>query len=385
MSRTPLSKSRLEKARCLFKFNRLVLEKFPVPASEPMLFGRFFHLIAERYVRAVAIDAKKPTPDLALAEAIFKKEWAERADGEAAGLSDDHYEAMRELCLAWAQGYKPDPGLMGVEVRYAVDVDWQACGWNDDRVFFRAVIDRLEVEQRADGTARVRVVDYKTSWNALSEAEILRGPDARAYSAIVSAIVPGADLEVVLEFPRSGASRLVEMPAGAAEAARERIMEESDRIEKAKRARKWPATPSSECRYCPLLNVCPAKAAAHEFASPKPEDAAALLGEWAIADARRTRAAEALKLLVAEYGPQRGNGMKAEHTPKQEPQYDTETLAAALAAHGYDPYKYLRVDRRSLDAECRKSRPLEADVKAMTKWRGKTVWTIGPDDEGENE
>jgi hypothetical protein len=351
LQRIPLSHSRLTKAKCLYLFNAMYVAKTAKePKSTPMLVGGFFHDMAERWTLHLQNPGDVPT-DLDSYRAMFDYQWRDRGSREYAALGDEEYDELIRFSEAWAEHFSIDENLVGAEVRLAFNERWEKVDYFAPDVFFRAIMDRLEA---ANGIAYV--TDYKTSWKADSQEDAERNPQMKGYAMAVDAIVPDlSEIVVTLEFVRIGVKRTVVISKQQIEEARDRIMTESNRIEKARAKKNWPATPGAVCEFCPVFDRCPAKSAAAQFHTPtNQEDAASLMGNYALLKKNLKLVEGMLQAWVKNYGPVRGGGLVADYDVTETRHYPHEQLIAVLNGLGLDSAEYFKPDNERLKKDAAK-------------------------------
>jgi len=381
MSRVPLSHSRLERSACLFQFKRTVIDKTPEPKNEWAMSGGFFHEIASRFLLGLKARDGVVADRLALMEGIFEEAWTTNRPDEFAALTEDHREDLRQLAMRFARAEKFGPSFQGSEVKLAVNEQWERVDWMDRGVFYRMIMDRVDVEDRL-----VRITDYKTSWRADSEDEVQRNPQFQGYAAGIHAILPEArDIEVVVDFVRSGIRRTVMVPVENLPKVRERIVRESDRIERAKASGRWPASPGAHCGYCPVFAECPLRSAAQEFRAPgTQEDAEAMLGAWALQKRVLAEMSGRLKAWVEQHGPLNAHGLTAEFAKQERIEYPgTPTLALLQSLKYEDAGSYVKGDRKRLEKAARYSDGLLAGLGIIRVASAFSKWQVGKGDDEE--
>jgi CRISPR/Cas system-associated exonuclease Cas4 (RecB family) len=381
--RVPLSESRLQTAQCLYLFRELYVRKsVKMPKSGPMMTGGFFHMLADRYMKALARDGKVGS-DPAVMDRLFGEAWAARGLGdlnEFGGLSDAYRDDLYELAMRWAGRTGMLADLFGTEVRIAVDSNWEPVEWFSDQVYFRAVIDRIAV---SDDKAVVR--DYKTSYQAVSQDEAERSHQLRTYAALIHALVPIKNLVVELDFVRPNIVRAVQLGERDIEKARQRIDHESRRINNALQGDVQP-TPGALCAECPLFDTCPARTAARAHRPPSTEaEAQALLAEYIMDKRLLDERTGRLQAWVRLHGKVAAGGMVADYGVVKSDKYpNPEMLVAVLNSAGVDPVGYFKPDAEKIRRLGIGKPEIEMALAAIRKVEQTNRWTVKRGD-GEDE
>ena len=355
LQRIPLSHSRLTKAKCLYLFNAMYVAKTAKePKSPPMLVGGFFHDMAERWTLHLQNPGDVPT-DLDSYRAMFDYQWRDRGSGEYAALGDEEYDELIRFSEEWADHFSIDENLVGAEVRLAFNERWEKVDYFAPDVFFRAIMDRLEA---ANGIAYV--TDYKTSWKADSQEDAERNPQMKGYAMAVDAIVPDlSEINVTLDFVRIGVKRTVVISKQQIDEARDRIMTESNRIEKARAKKNWPASAGALCEFCPVFDRCPAKSAAAIYRPPtKQVEAEELAGKYSLLKKGMKEVEGMLQAWVKNYGPVRNGGLVLDYAVTETRNYPHDELITLLNSLGLDSAKYFKPDNERLKKDAAKQSKL---------------------------
>jgi putative RecB family exonuclease len=201
-----------------------VLEAFHDPErAEPKILGRLLELAAERW----RDEGMRPAPVAAENRRVL--------------------EEMLEKYARFELERGPAPQVLAVErfFRFALDGTTIA-----------GVIDR--VDRRDDG--RLRLVDYKTGRNPMSQAEAQGDLQLALYALAFGEVPELAELgdvaELVYLFPRPEKQVVHREQAvfpGLIEATRERVRS----LVAAITAERFEPSPEADCRFCEFKTLCP--------------------------------------------------------------------------------------------------------------------------------
>jgi len=379
--RTPLSHSRLEQAACLFRFNEVVIKKAPQPKGEPAMKGGLFHEAASRFLRDLKARDGVCADRVALMDGIFEDLWNTTRPAEQIALDEGGYDDLRELALRFAREEPFGPSFQGSEIKLAVNDRWERVDWMADDAYFRLIIDRLDVQG-----SRVIVTDYKTSWRADSQDEVERSPQFRGYAAGIASLLPEAsEIEVRANFVRPRITRSVVLRADQLDAARARVARESARIERAKQAKEFPASPGQQCAWCPVFDRCPLKGAAKEFRAPESdEDVKAVLAAWQFQKRTLDQLTGWLQAWAIKKGPIEAAGLRAEYERTQQIEYPGGAVLHILEELGHEsPGDFLKGDRRRLESAAKKSEKLAEALERIKVVKPQSRWSCGAGDDQE--
>ena len=231
------------------------------PRGRALAIGSLVHAMAERAARGEI----PPDPAIMLGE--IDRVWAELpfdAPWEAQAERVDVAAALDRLCAYLRHADE----AIAVEHAFHVTIPLASSAFGDGRppdadVVLRGAIDRVEIS--SDG--RVRLIDFKTARTPPSGPAVASDPQLATYQL---AVQHGA-LGDLVPHPRLAGAALVQLRVEAAPG-RPRVQEQSawddagwleDDIASAiarVRTEDFPAVLSSECRTCPYVVACPAKA-----------------------------------------------------------------------------------------------------------------------------
>ncbi|MEX0429339.1 ATP-dependent helicase [Nocardioides sp. DS6] len=219
-------------------------------------FGKVVHAVAEQIARgrleAASVDDLMPLVDEVWGQLEFRTPWSASREREAVR------EALARF-LAWHQR----PGartVIGLEQRLRAEVTLP----DGSRVVLHGYADRLELEERSDGSPRVVVVDLKTGKYPPTAAEVKEHAQLGLYQLAVD---QGAADELVGGPAASGGAELVQLRHGgdqpkvqAQAPGGDAIIGQLEQAVAAIRSETFVARPGSHCDRCPFAALCPAHA-----------------------------------------------------------------------------------------------------------------------------
>lgn len=385
--RTALSKSRLAALGCLRHFKALYIDKVEVPKGQPAMVGGLTHEVIEAFLLALKEHPPyeaTPQSRKGLMRDLVTAGWNKRGEGEFSALGMEHLDRIEAMLLPFAEATTLGPDFFGAETQVAVNEAWELVPWYDPTqkrpAFFRGIMDRLDVS--ASGI--VTVTDYKTAWRIDNQDEIERGPEVRSYAALIKAVLPEAMVirvrVVFLRFWAPPVVREVEVHPDVIDSARARIVSESNRLEAAKKANVWPATPGALCEFCPVFNDCPARNQALPNRPPETnEEAVDLLRSYVLLTRQRGEIAGRLAAWVAANGPLVSDGLRAHYRTDERVTYRMEEMMEVLRQHGLNPHLFINPDNRKIDAKAGKDPSIEAALAPLRTVRPHSTWAVQND------
>ena len=238
-------------------------------------FGSVVHVLTE-YGARVGLDSAALRGHLGSVwdQLDFDANWLSAVERMEAELALERFAAWQEA--------RPAQKLLGTEVPFSCDIDL-----GEDRVRLTGTADRVE----RDPDGRIRIIDFKTSRNPPSAAEVAGQDQLGAYQLAVragafdalaggAARPAGADLvylrlsEGAGPYPRvfSQASLdevpfppgWIAAPGNDAAAGSTWVHERLAAAAAVIRAEQFEARPGAQCRYCPFRASCPTQAAGRQ-------------------------------------------------------------------------------------------------------------------------
>lgn len=248
------SATRLETVKCLYRFYAKYLAKLPEASSPVLGFGTFCHRAIERYIK-LCVTAKVD------GDGVFASQAVEEVWAEMPGITPEQYGEVFALMHWFAQNHLVEyDKIVGTELEWAVDDQWQPCGWHDPQVRWRGRIDQLEV----DGSVAT-VVDWKSNRAADSQRTMEAAYAPKIYAAMALAHNPSLTrVHVVHVYVRHNIRRAMRFELSDLERAKDELDQHAARIDKLLvnkyQEAAWPAMPGASCTICGFLAVCPRKA-----------------------------------------------------------------------------------------------------------------------------
>ena len=243
---TPLSHTRIMLGnKCPYAFKKKYVNKTEKPAiltADILIRGSVFHEIAAE-ANLNCRDKGEP--------AIMEN--AERiAPSYASKLNDEDYADVLMLSRKFDSYHMiPNPGTCEIEVKLAVDEVWEPCDYNSKEAFVRGRLDLISIERET-----AHVIDYKTNWQAQSEAEVLQSYQLGIYALLTMAHYP--EVQVVkagMDFVRVPIRRERILTRDDLRGIKKRLRADYQRLDGFE---KYPATTNSWCGECQYIGKCPA-------------------------------------------------------------------------------------------------------------------------------
>ena len=307
-----LRRSAIEAAsNCLYRYQQIWLKGVP-DTSDPAMRGIAFHACAHRYI--LRLVAKGLSQDMEEAHAAFQEGIAsvEQIPGRLV-------KEVRELFDNWSEH------LFELDVdAYVTSEEHQGRseqGFTPDLVLARG--------------HTLEIVDFKTFWVGLTEAQAKADMQARWYTRNAHVQWPNfAEYRFTFSFVRFGTSMSVTFTHQELDEANREVMAVLGTIQRAAETETWPATPGPMCAFCELK--CPAVDV--EPLMPKrltTADQAQQIAAWtAAADKVVKTAKKALKAYCAANGPVVVNGLEWNNRPVLQRSYPIADVLAALNQAG---------------------------------------------------
>lgn len=243
---TPLSHTRIALGnKCPYAFRKKYVEADEKPAiltADILIRGQVFHeIVANANHKCI----KKGEQTIMDGAAKIAPEYAHR-------LNDENYFDVLQLCKNW-DGYHmiPNPKIAMAEAKLAVNKEWEACDYESRDAFVRGRIDLISLERET-----AHVIDYKTNWQAQSEAEVLQSYQLGIYALLVMA--HHEEVQIVkagMDFVRVPIRRERILTRDDLDDIKNRILADYKYLNGLK---KYPATTNSWCGGCQYIGKCPA-------------------------------------------------------------------------------------------------------------------------------
>jgi putative RecB family exonuclease len=211
-------------------------------------FGHLVHRVLER-VEAAAAASGEPHGSEAAALDTLDDLFDAAVFGGGARAASWHRRAARML----AHLYRNWPSR-GRAALVEADVEAEV-----DGVRWRGRIDRIEVEDQADGTRLIRIVDYKTGSSLPGVDEVSRSVQLGFYTLAVAADPRLGSLGEVaaaeMWFPAADQKKVAvrRLDPGRLDEVKEAMRRAVEGI----RSEDWAPQPGPACRRCPVRTVCP--------------------------------------------------------------------------------------------------------------------------------
>ncbi len=316
---------------CPLKYKKSFIDKIPVERGLPLLVGAAIHDGIAEYSE-ICIRAGK--------ESFFEK-WEEVANRaiENHRVPESEEEQVRKAIRGYAEQREiPLDSVYGVEQRFSVNRDLEECGWMAEDVYFRGVIDLLQIKDNS-----ARITDYKSGYvinNDKFQLEI--------YAWLVNKMFPHiTNFEIVIDYIRHDLQSEAFITIDQIPSIEEKIKRKCDTIEAEK---KFKPTTNSGCEYCGYAGVCPLMKSrgAENYPAPQTrEEAEELAKRYIELDITRKEIQKQLRKWIDGAGSVVGGGKELSiKSTERRTVIDPEGMIEAFNEAGIYITPYLRLDTR---------------------------------------
>jgi hypothetical protein len=323
---------------CPWAYKLIRIDKIPRGTAEPLIIGQMLHELAAQYLYHL-IDCAMQT-DWGWAQAITPK------------------EAPADVLEVWPRFVEnfilPPMESPGVEKQIAFNRKWEPCGYWDDDVFFRMVIDLTFIQ---GGLAVIK--DWKSNRAVIKQIE--KNLQLRTYGwGAVRALYPDAqEILLQLHFMRYGYEpEPVLLTPEDFQAVPAELEEKIAIIEAEKH---WDPRPGSYCSWCGVQTHCPVMQTALspiEIMAPVTQADAQKAGKLLLAMREMNRIITSrLKAYVQEAGPVQVGDLIYGPVPGIDYYPDPKTVTEQLLEMGFpneEVWNVLSIGKTSLDLGLKK-------------------------------
>lgn len=305
-----------------YKFQKI--NNFPELPSKERDDGRIVHEAIARYTKH--LYEKKLVSDLT---------W----DGLTKGLafSDEATELMEDFTRQFVLNLDT---FEDCELEIAIDEKGKQIDWFSKDAFFRAKIDRLDIDEN-----RVAITDYKSS----HKIELDRF-QLETYAWLVNLIAPKRDTFLVKNhFLRFSVEKGEEIPLSKVKLVGDKIKRSVELIEA---ERKFDAKPGSHCSYCSYTHRCGLLVELGKGGYPV-IDSERKAREYAVKLVTVEAALKKVKDLLKGWCEEKGlikldTGTYGFNPQKSRKIKDIEVFYEKLAEQGLNPLQYMNIDLRKI-------------------------------------
>lgn len=341
----PFSFSRLEEAKCPFKYNKTYRER-----AEGLQISRFgvndgsgMHEVAD-----LDMQARMRGEDIPVEDIVSVVIEGERSYEPFRGEFEQRLRLMRVAFESNGRDF------MGSEMRLAVDFDMKYVPWSSPKAWFRGIIDYSEIDQEWHG----RVVDYKNYPRIHSDYELNNqwegvGCQTMGYMAMMMAFEPRmVDAYSEVYYFRFGTSRTTTTDDGGIRyITRDQVKAwwevQQRRMIAVELMQDYPAIPSpSSCQYCSHIHECPVKLKGDEYIVRNAREAKRMAEGLVVQKEKEKRAKDALKKYIDERGNIKlASGEEIGHVPTTRYDINAKVLLESCRAAGIDPSPYVTISK----------------------------------------
>ena len=346
-------------AECPLKYKLRYIDKVPAPRSRPLEVGGLIHDAAAAYAQECINQSKTHLYDEA--DAILGKVF------EGSVIHPAWEKDVRAAYRQFVQQHEiPLEDIYGVEEKFSLNRNLKPCPWMAKDVYFRGVIDLLQV--RGD---YAKITDYKSGYMISSADEF----QLRVYAWGIKKLLPQIkQVEISLDFIRHDwqTHSIIDAEKDLGDTEKE-ILRRCGQID---REEKFEPKMNEYCEYCTYHTQCPLLENIPDMKNPENEQQARKIAEAYVATSlKRKDLQKKLKAYVDTAGPiqaagkQFGVSVSERYTNVNVPQ-----LILDMTEHGVDILPYLKLDMRSAkklfeDEELEKILNLNAEKKKSTRFR----------------
>lgn len=242
----PYSNSRIETSHCKYRFLREYIRRdVKKEHSEVANRGSAIHYAFEKITNSLAMNKKLDDLDSLISEAFEKYPLKEH----------ENLNFIREAIYNYYneanKPFKPE-NIAGIELKLGIKYNLSPCEYDDPEVFFRGIIDILEIDND-----KAHIIDHKSQMYIESSNTFQLG----GYALLVKAHFPYLnEIKTTLHF-HAPSLNFYSYPSfwddnklqHVAKDLRRYIkiaefIEDSDNVD---------ATPGKYCQYCPVISECP--------------------------------------------------------------------------------------------------------------------------------
>lgn len=340
----PYSPSRLEVARCPYRFRREYIDKdVPKEGSEAANRGAAVHRVLEWYM-VTLLEKKTPNPL-----------WVNKAIEEFPVKEPENLQFIRQAAENFLIKVYPYPleTVVGVEEFVAIDEAGKPCDYDDPKAMLRGKLDVLNIA----GTMAT-IVDHKTQRNIETADTFQQG----CYALMTKAAYPYlTQIDSVLHFCAPELN-FYSNPATWDDLALLNLKLDMERFVAMAEAidpKTEEACPGWHCRYCPIIDECPRQAEFTRDGAVKkpgpigndPKLAVKYAEHYIYLEQYFDALAKPLKEYCSRIGPVALSSAVAEYRTSHG--YNTKGTAAIkklLRDYKIDPEPFMRFDSKSIEA-----------------------------------
>lgn len=363
----PYSYSQINNWRTCPARLRFYRQKVQVPEPEIMQMGALAHSVYEAYFRHCMAE-NVPT-DLMMLPTIAQQQYRDTADQyrrrRKPYLSDEQFQSvLNELVLPFGETHMVNLNdIAEIEQQIAIRADMQPCEWLAPDVWFRGIVDLLEVPD--DET--LRIVDYKTGFAVESDALQMA-----IYAWLLFGLYPHVQwVECVFDYTRFNIRKPQQFGRSQAPEIDAEVRQICSNIEA---DTEMAPAPGLHCLTCQYAHVCEAKTEV-PGAIESVQDAQKAVEAISLLERDLKGTKEALRLWCTANGNVEHNGTCwGFHAQGDRGFDDAAAFHDEARKLGLDPFKYLSVNntkaKRLLDDLAHIAVPTRKTVFAGRKVSG---------------
>lgn len=317
---------------CPYLFKLKHMDRVSYKENPMLQQGNMIHTMLERYTKQCYKDRVSHNLDLyqEIVDSVMNEYNCEPEVALEAASIFKHWIQSNEIQLE---------GLGGVELRLAVDKDWNEVDWMDEDVWFRVVLDRLYISGD-----QAKIVDYKTGYGTNKNDFQLK-----TYAWFIERSYPYINrVKVEYDYVRFFIQKEYEVDTSDITDIESHILSMIVRIEN---ETEFKPNVSDACYTCPYWSQCPAMEGkeGEEYSTPDEIGAAAeLVQKYISNEVRRKNLQSKLKACCEKFGDFPAAGMTVGYNIINKNKYDIPAILEDAVKEKVSVLPYFSVNKTAL-------------------------------------
>lgn len=271
---------------CAHAFKLAYIDRLPQQTTAPLQRGSIIHMLIEQYTLRCQADGVEANPErMEELIALYRASWPEEILGDTIDLAR-RFAATRTI-----------PPQRKGETPLAVQIDGTPCDYHDERAWFRARLDAIDIHGHS-----ATITDYKSSFALPPQDEISKSRQLKSYAWLFYQAMPSLkSITICLDFIRFNKGFCLDIDLRDAQQASAEIRARIDQIES---ETQWKPNPGQHCQNCLVRHGCRAYAQAMDAVQkPWPSSPGELADLYWAAKAAIKDCEDQLKKICKTSGP----------------------------------------------------------------------------------